>query len=98
MQFLDIQGSPGRIQRMANPDFLSITTPSHKKGSLPPMAQKLDDNDLVSFKELLMANSIQVDALAQLLIEKGLISEQEFYAKLKQVQEEYTIKGKGKAA
>jgi len=33
------------------------------------MAQKLDDSELVSFKELLMANSIQVDALAQLLIE-----------------------------
>ena len=35
------------------------------------MAQKLDDSELVSFKELLMANSIQVDALAQLLIEEG---------------------------
>jgi hypothetical protein len=40
------------------------------------MAQKLDDKELVSFKELLMANSIQVDALAQLLIEKGIISEE----------------------
>jgi len=35
------------------------------------MAQKLDPKELVTFKELLMANSIQVDALAQLLIEKG---------------------------
>ena len=33
------------------------------------MPQKLDDKELVSFKELLLANSIQVDALAQLLIE-----------------------------
>jgi hypothetical protein len=32
------------------------------------MAQKLDDNELVSFKELLLANSMQVDTLAQLLI------------------------------
>jgi hypothetical protein len=38
------------------------------------MAQKLKDNDLVTLKELLMANSVQVDTLAQLLIEKGLIS------------------------
>jgi hypothetical protein len=39
------------------------------------MAQKLDENEMVSFKELLMANSIQVDALAQLLIEEGIISQ-----------------------
>lgn len=60
------------------------------------MAQKLDDNDLVKFKELLMANSIQVDALAQLLIEKGLISREEFFTKLKEVQAEYeSRKAKG---
>jgi hypothetical protein len=53
------------------------------------MAQKLKDTDLVSFKEVLMANSIQVDALAQLLIEKGIISKEEFFAKLKIVQSEY---------
>ncbi len=53
------------------------------------MAQKLDDDELVTFKELLMANSIQVDTLAQLLIEEGLISEQKFYEKLKQVQAQY---------
>jgi len=47
---------------------------------------------LVSFGELLMANSIQVDALCQLLIEKGIISEQEFYLKLKQVQKDYENK------
>jgi mannitol/fructose-specific phosphotransferase system IIA component (Ntr-type) len=56
------------------------------------MAEKLDEKELVSFKELLMANSMQVDALAQLLIEKGLITEQEFFAKLKQVQMEYQMK------
>lgn len=56
------------------------------------MAQKLSDKDLVSFKELLMANSIQVDALAQLLIEKGIISREEFFKKLKEVQSEYEPK------
>jgi mannitol/fructose-specific phosphotransferase system IIA component (Ntr-type) len=56
------------------------------------MAQKLEQNEIVSFKELLIANSIQVDALAQLLIEKGLITEQEFFTKLKQVQAEYESK------
>jgi len=53
------------------------------------MAQKLDDKELVRFKELLMATSIQVATLSQLLIEKGLISEQKFYEKFKQVQAQY---------
>jgi hypothetical protein len=53
------------------------------------MAQPLDPKDLVSFKELLMANTIQVDALVQLLIEEGLISEQRFFQKLKEVQAQY---------
>lgn len=53
------------------------------------MATPLDPNDLVSFKELLMANSIQVDALVQLLVEEGLISEQGFFQKLKEVQAQY---------
>ena len=53
------------------------------------MAQKADSTDLVTFKELLMANSIMADALAQLLIEKGIITQNEFFEKLKMVQEEY---------
>ena len=53
------------------------------------MAGKLDEKELVTFKELLIANSIQADALSQLLIEKGIITEQEFFVKLKQVQYDY---------
>ena len=71
---------------------------SSNKERLPsqPMAQKLKDTDLVNFKELLIANSIQVDALAQLLIEKGIISREEFFKKLKEVQSEYdSRKAKG---
>ena len=56
------------------------------------MAEKLNDKELVSFKEMLITNSIQVDALAQLLIEKGIFSEQEFFTKLKTVQMEYESK------
>jgi hypothetical protein len=56
------------------------------------MAKKLDPAELVSFKELLMANSIQIDALTQLLIDKGLITQQEFFTKLKQVQTVYQNK------
>ena len=53
------------------------------------MAQKLDESEVVSFKELLMANSIQVDALAQLMIRKGFITKEEFFDMLKEVQAEY---------
>ena len=56
------------------------------------MAEQLDPKELVSFKELLTTNMIQVDALAQLLIEKEIITEQEFFSKLKQVQAEYQSK------
>ena len=56
------------------------------------MAEKLNSGELVSYAELLMANVIQLDAVTQLLIEKGLITEGEFYAKLKQVQAEYALK------
>ena len=47
------------------------------------MAKKLDPNELVTFKELLMANSIQVDTAVQLLIEN------EFFTKMKKVRIEY---------
>jgi len=56
------------------------------------MAEELDPKELVTFKELLTANSIQVDALTQLLVEKGIITEQEFFSRLKQVQAEYQDK------
>ena len=57
------------------------------------MAEKLDPSELVSFKELLMANSMQVDAIAQLLIEKGIFTKEEFFVMLKQVQMEHGSKG-----
>ena len=56
------------------------------------MAKKLDDKDIVTFDELLMANTIQLDTLLQLLIEKGIITEEEFFLKLKEVQGEWESK------
>ena len=47
------------------------------------MAQKLDDSETVTFKELLMANSFQVNALAPLMIKKGFITKEEFFEMLK---------------
>jgi hypothetical protein len=56
------------------------------------MAEKLDEKELVSFKELLMTNTIQLDAVTQLLIEKEVFTEDEFYGKLKKVTYEYREK------
>ena len=53
------------------------------------MAEKLDDKELISFKEMMMATSMQTDALAQLLIDKGIITEDEYFGKLKEVMAEY---------
>ena len=53
---------------------------------------QLDVKELAGFKELLIANTIQIDAICRLLIEKGVISEEEFYSKLKKVQAEYNTK------
>ena len=60
------------------------------------MAEKLDEKELVSFKEFMIAHSIQVDAVTQLLIEKGIITEEEFYTKLAQVQHDYETKKRSK--
>ena len=53
------------------------------------MGQQLDMKDLASFKELLIANTIQIDTMCRLLNEKRIISEEELYSKLKEVQAEY---------
>lgn len=53
------------------------------------MAEALDPRETVSFKELLISNMIEIQALAQLMVEKGIITEQEYFSNLKQVQAEY---------
>jgi methionyl-tRNA formyltransferase len=53
------------------------------------MAEKMDDGQVVSQGELLMSQMIQLDAVTQLLIEMGIFTEQEFFAKLKEVQAQY---------
>ena len=56
------------------------------------MAEELDPNELVSFRELLFSNNVILDAVTRLLIEKGIITDEEFFAKLKEVQMEYKSK------
>jgi len=56
------------------------------------MAEQLDASEIVKPEELLMAQMIELDSVTQLLIEKGIITQEEFYLKLKQVQAEYQSK------
>ncbi len=56
------------------------------------MAEQLDPDELVSFRELLISNTIQLDVVTRVLIEKGIISDDEFFVKLKKVQMEYKNK------
>jgi hypothetical protein len=58
------------------------------------MAEKLDPKHTVDFKELLMSEVIQSEALINLLDEKGLISRQELLEEMKRVQASM-IKAKG---
>jgi hypothetical protein len=53
------------------------------------MAYELDPNEIVEFKELLMANTIQIDTMYQLLIDKGYFTEAEFLDKMKVVSVDY---------
>jgi hypothetical protein len=53
------------------------------------MTQKGNPEEAVSLEELTLSNSMQVDTLACLLIEKGIITKQKFFTKLKHVQSEY---------
>ena len=55
-----------------------------KKGG-DSMASQGENSNLLSFKELLMANAIHIDAVTDLLIELSIITEQEFNSKLQEV-------------
>ncbi len=57
------------------------------------MAYEIDPKEIVDFRELVMTNSIQVDTMYRLLIEKGYFTEAEFLDKMKEVQ---TLFMKGK--
>jgi hypothetical protein len=50
------------------------------------MTEKLDPKQLVDFKELLMSEVIQSEALINLLDRKGIISKQELLNEMRRVQ------------
>ncbi len=50
------------------------------------MAEKLDEKQMVEFKELLMSEIIQSEALINLLDRKGIVSKQELLEEMRRVQ------------
>jgi hypothetical protein len=57
------------------------------------VAETGDSNEIATIQDLLMANSMQLDAMAQLLIEKGIFSKEELFNMLKRIQQEYQKTG-----
>jgi hypothetical protein len=56
------------------------------------MAEKHDPKELDRIQEVLMANSIMIETLTQLLMEKEIVSNEEFFTKLKKVKNDYQRK------
>jgi hypothetical protein len=52
------------------------------------MATKLDPSEIVSFKEILVANSIQQDTAVQLLIKNYLFSDNDFFTVMKKLKKQ----------
>jgi hypothetical protein len=59
------------------------------------MTAKLDPKQLIEFKELLMSEVIQSEALINILDRKGLISKQELLEEMKRVQAAMPKSSKG---
>lgn len=53
------------------------------------MEDKPNPNEMINIEQLLVSNTLQLDAVTQLLIEKGIFTRQEFFDMLKRVQAEY---------
>ena len=56
------------------------------------MAKPLDPKEIVTVQELAISNMLEIEALRQLLFEKGIISEEEFIERYKKLGKE--MKGK----
>lgn len=50
------------------------------------MAEKLDQKEVVTFRELLLSNTIEQEALVNLLEKKGIISKQELLEEIKRLK------------
>jgi len=58
------------------------------------MATPLDPKEIVTAQELAVSNMLELETLRQLLFEKGIITEDEFIARLKKLDREMKEKGR----
>ena len=56
------------------------------------MATALDPKQIVTFEELLVSQVTQQEALTRLLVEKGIVTQEELLKKVKEVDKEMTRK------
>ena len=52
------------------------------------MAKPLDPKEIVIVQEIALSNMLEIEALRQLLFEKGIITKDEFLAKFKKLDRE----------
>ncbi len=52
------------------------------------MAEKLDPKEIVTFEELLKANTITQEALINILVKKGIITKKELIEEIKRLKVE----------
>jgi len=52
------------------------------------MTKPLDPKEIVTVQELAVSNMLEIEAMRQLLFEKGIITEEEFIAKFKKLDRE----------
>lgn len=61
------------------------------------MTKKIAVKEMVTIREMLLTNTIQIDALIQLLIEKGIITSEEYITKVKKVQGDFQRRARQEA-
>ena len=52
------------------------------------MAEKLDSEEMVTQKELVYSNMMQIEAITRLLVKKGIITKEELQAEYTQLMQE----------
>ena len=56
------------------------------------MTEKKDEKEIVTNKEILMSQVMQLDTVTRLLIKKGVFKQDEYYNLLEKIKKEYESK------
>ena len=61
------------------------------------MTKKIAVKEMAAIREMLLSNSIQVDALVQLLVEKGVFTNEEYLTMVKKAQADFQRRARQEA-